>query len=85
MVSYAAFPTDRPDLSAEQMNEITCELLDPYVARKNFKVSEFLTIFLAQPWLVEQALNDVKLEEGLKTRVCATFEMNDQPQPVYTL
>ena len=65
-VKLAAFPTDRVDLGPHDMHTITAELIDQYHTHKNFKVSNFISIFLAQPWLVQEAMDDVKLEENMR-------------------
>lgn len=76
LITMASFPTDRVDLKVEEMNEITCELIEHFTPHKNFKVSEFLAIYLGQPWLIEQALDDVKMEEALKTKNLELDQLN---------
>ena len=68
LVSIASFPNDEVDLSTEEMPKITAKLIENYDPSKNFQISDFLSIFLGQPWLVQEALDDVKLEEDLKSK-----------------
>ena len=67
MVASAAFPTDSVDLSVGDMHAITAELISKHHQHHHFKVSEFYAIFLAQPWVVQEAVEDVKIEEEIKS------------------
>jgi len=57
------FPGDNPDLLVKDFIIIECKLLEPYSHPKNLKFTDFLDIYLVQPWLAEQAVGDVRLEE----------------------
>lgn len=76
LVSIASFPNDRVDLLTEDMESITARLIENHCPGKNFQVSEFLSIFLGQPWLVQEALNDVRLEEDLKSKELELDNLN---------
>ena len=76
LVSVASFPTDAVDLPTEEMEKITATLIESHNPGKNFDTSEFLSIFLGQPWLVQEALNDVKLEEDLKSKELELDQLN---------
>lgn len=67
MVRIAAFPTDRVELKVNEMHEITAELLNKHTSHRNFKMGDFYAIFVAQPWIVVEAVEDVRLEEEIKT------------------
>ncbi len=60
------FPADDPDFTTDQLVAIDCQLLDPYVHPKHIQIVDFLQIYLVQPWLAEQAVGDVRLEEQAK-------------------
>ena len=60
------FPSDDPEFTTDQLIAIDCQLLDPYHHPKHIKLEDFLQIYLVQPWLAEQAVGDVRLEESVK-------------------
>ncbi len=57
------FPGDSPDLLVKDFILIECRMLDPYSHPKHVQITDFLDIYLVQPWLAEQAVGDVRLEE----------------------
>ena len=57
------FPGDSPELKVTEFILITAKLLDPYTHPKNISLEDFLDVYLVQPWLAEQAVGDVRLEE----------------------
>ncbi len=61
--AHYVFPTDNPELTVGQFILITAQMLEPYEHPKNITLTEFLDIYLVQPWLAEQAVGDVRLEE----------------------
>merc|ERR1711991_949654 len=60
------------------MPKITAKLIENYDPSKNFQISDFLSIFLGQPWLVQEALDDVKLEEDLKSKELELDALNTE-------
>jgi hypothetical protein len=60
------FPADDPEFTVEQFTLIDCQLQAPYKPPKHIQLEDFLRIYLVQPWLAEQAVGDVRLEEEAK-------------------
>lgn len=68
-IDIAAFPDDSDTLEPHQMpKKIKALLVDKFVSRKHFDTKSFLDIVMAQPWMANQALEDVHLEEDLRTK-----------------
>ena len=68
-IDIAAFPDDADTLEPHQMpKKIKALLVDKFVSRKHFDLQGFLDIVMAQPWMANQALEDVHLEEDLRTK-----------------
>ncbi len=67
MLDYA-FPGDSPDLPIEQMHAIGAVLIDPYAKPHHCKITDFLNVYLVQPWLAEQSVEDVRLEENISKK-----------------
>ena len=67
-IDIASFPTDSVDLTVPEMPEtITAKLLETYDKKKHFDFKEFLNVILSQPWLAKQAIEDVHIEEKLRS------------------
>jgi len=62
-LDVAAFPADSPDLPIEQMHIIHAEIFDTYSPEKHYKISDFIQVLFSQPWIAEQAVEDIQLEE----------------------
>lgn len=58
-----AFPGDDVQLPVERYDEIKTELIDQYKAPHHIKIHDVLQVYFVQPWLAEQAVADVRLEE----------------------
>lgn len=68
-IDIAAFPDDADTLEPHQMpKRIKALLVDKFVSRKHFDLRNFLDIVMAQPWMANQALEDVHLEEDLRVK-----------------
>jgi hypothetical protein len=68
-IDIAAFPDDADTLEPHQMpKKIKALLVDTFVERKHFDTKSFLDIVMSQPWMANQALEDVHLEEDLRTK-----------------
>ena len=68
-IDIAAFPDDADSLEPHQMpKKIKAQLVDKFVPRKHFDINSFMDIVMSQPWMANQALEDVHLEEELRTR-----------------
>lgn len=67
-IDIASFPTDSIDLSVPEMpTTITAKLLETHEKKKHFDLKEFLNVILSQPWLAKQAIEDVHIEEQLRS------------------
>lgn len=67
-VNYYGFPTDEPDLKIEEMHKITAVLLEPFVPSNHCKISDFLIVYMSQPWIGELAVDDVRFEEIIRSK-----------------
>ncbi len=63
-----AFPADHPELPTSDMHTITAVLIEPYSAPHHCRITDFLHIYLVQPWLAEQSVEDVRLEEKISAK-----------------
>jgi hypothetical protein len=71
-IEIASFPTDSPDLEAEEMpTTITAKIIDRHVPKKHFEVKDFMDVVYSQPWMAKQAVEDVHLEEVIRTKALA--------------
>jgi hypothetical protein len=50
------------------MISITADLIDIYEYPPHFKVFDFLKIYLVQPWMADQYIEDVRIEEKISSR-----------------
>jgi hypothetical protein len=71
-IEIASFPTDSPDLEAEEMpSTITAKIIDCHIPKKHFEVKEFIDVLYSQPWMAKQAIEDVHLEEVIRSKALA--------------
>ena len=71
-VEIASFPTDSPDLDAEEMpSTITAKIIDRHIPKKHFEIKEFIDVLYSQPWMAKQAIADVHLEEVIHSKALA--------------
>lgn len=71
-VEVASFPTDSPDLDAEEMpSTITAKIIDKHIPKKHFEVKEFIDVLYSQPWMAKQAIEDVHMEEVIHSKALA--------------
>lgn len=64
---YYGFPTDHPGLPVSDFHQITAQLLDNFSPHGHFNITEYISIYMAQPWLADMATADVKFEEQIRT------------------
>jgi hypothetical protein len=67
----AAYPTDKPTFTLPDMSVITTEsvkMIEPFSKKRHITVTKVLPVIFAQPWLVQQAWDDVHLEESLSSK-----------------
>lgn len=71
-IEIASFPTDSPDLEAEEMpSTITANIIDRHIPKKHFELKEFIDVLYSQPWMAKQAIEDVHLEEVIRSKALA--------------
>lgn len=63
-----AFPNDHPDMPIEEMSSITAILIEEYIHPHHCHLKDFLSVYLVQPWLAEQSVEDVRLEETIMAK-----------------
>ena len=72
-MNFYGFPNDFPERTVDTFGEIEVVLLDKFEAHAHFDVEEFFRVFMAQPWLGEMAVEDVrfdcKIASSLRLRV----------------
>lgn len=66
-VDLFSFPNDDPDLPVQDMHKISATILNKYVPISHFKLSDFLDVYMMQPWLALQSVEDVRLEERISS------------------
>ncbi len=66
---YYAFPNDSPDLTVEQLSSIQVVLLDPFSPSVHIYVHQFLKIYLLQPWLLQECIDDIRFEERINNKL----------------
>ena len=69
--NLVGFPNDDPDLPISEMKNITASLLEPFRPHPHVKLEQFLDIYLLQPWQAAQAVDDVRIEETIRTKEIA--------------
>ena len=70
MMQLYSFPNDSPELTLNQYHQIEKDvcLMDPFVPPHHFKLETFLHVYYVQPWLAEEAVKDVRLEESIRRK-----------------
>eukprot|EP00981_Chlorochromonas_danica_P006633 scaffold1446_cov175-Ochromonas_danica.AAC.11 len=67
-ISLYAFPNDSPDLAIDQLPKIEIVLLEPYEGGRHLLVQTFVLIYLLQPWIVSQCVDDIRYEERINSK-----------------
>jgi hypothetical protein len=67
-INSYGFPTDDPELKIEDMHTITAVLLEPFVPSSHCKITDFLIVYMSQPWIGDLAVDDVRFEEIIRTK-----------------
>jgi hypothetical protein len=78
LLSTCAFPRDQPDLSVQDMRNIDCHLLDSFRPTKHIDVSEFLHVFVLQPWLATESVEDIRYEERIASKEIRLNTMREE-------
>ena len=66
--NLVGFPNDFPELPISEMKNITAQLLEPFHPSMHIKIEQFLDIYLLQPWQAALAVDDVRIEETIRTK-----------------
>lgn len=69
--NLVGFPNDTPELPISEMKNITATLLEPFHPSVHIKIEQFLDIYLLQPWQAALAVDDVRIEETIRTKEIA--------------
>uniref|UniRef100_A0A7S3GN15 EF-hand domain-containing protein n=1 Tax=Spumella elongata TaxID=89044 RepID=A0A7S3GN15_9STRA len=73
------FPNDNPDLPIEQLHTIEAVMMETFNnAAKHCKLYDFLSVYLVQPWLAEQSVEDVRLEEQISQKELSVGTLREQ-------
>lgn len=63
-----AFPNDRLDMLPEEMHTIEAVVLDAFQPSHHCSLMDFMRVYLVQPWLAQQSVEDVRLEESIASK-----------------
>ena len=63
-----SFPGDDVSLPVDRFDEIDVELIDSYKPPQHVKIHDFFQVYLVQPWLADQVVGDVRLEETIQSK-----------------
>jgi hypothetical protein len=83
MLSFG-FPNDSPDLTIDKLKTIGAVMIEPYAPGHHCKVSDFLQVYLIQPWLAEQSVEDVRFEEQIAVKDLALGTLKEQLRSLKT-
>lgn len=68
-IDIAAFPNDADHLKAHEMpDKIKAQLVERFIGRKHFDLKNFIDVIMSQPWMANQAMEDVHLEEEFRLK-----------------
>ena len=70
--------TDSPDLVVSELNTIQAIMIETFSAGKHCKLYDFLSVYLVQPWLAEQSVEDVRLEEQISQKELSVGTLREQ-------
>ncbi len=73
-----AFPNDSVDMLPDDMHKIEGVLLDTFTPTKHCNMMDFLRVYLVQPWLAEQSVEDVRLEESISSKAIQISTCKEQ-------
>jgi hypothetical protein len=61
-----AFPLDSPNFKIADLPSIAAVLLEPFLPSRHCRLLDLTSVYFSQPWLAEEAVKGVRLEEELK-------------------
>lgn len=62
---YFAYPGDNPKYSISELKNIQAVVLHPFKPPPHCKVSDVTKVYYSSPWLLEDIINDLRLEDKL--------------------
>ena len=60
---HYGFPDDKPDLLYTQLPTIEASMVEKFVPAKHCKFQDLTYVYHSQPWLAEEAVKDVRIED----------------------
>lgn len=72
------FPEDHPDLPVDKMVTIKAVMIDTFSPGHHCKLTDFLQVYLVQPWLAEQSVEDVRFEEQIASKELGIGTLREQ-------
>lgn len=69
--NIVGFPNDTVDMVIGDMHNIEAVLLEPFIPPPHVKLEHFLDVFFLQPWQAALAVDDVRIEENIRTKEIA--------------
>ena len=76
------FPNDSPDLPVEKLCTIAVEMIDAFQPGHHCKLTDFLQVYLVQPWLADQSVEDVRFEEQIANKELVIGTLREQLRSV---
>ncbi len=86
MMQLYSFPNDSPELTLDEFYKIEKDvcLIDPFVGPHHFKLETFMHVYYVQPWLAEEAVKDVRLEEAIRRKFIEKGKLEEELRGVKT-
>ena len=86
MMQIYSYPNDSPELNVNEFHKIEKDvcLIDPFTAPNHFKLETFLHVYYVQPWLAEEAVKDVRLEEAIRRKSIEKGKLEEELRGVNT-
>ena len=60
---HYGFPDDKPDLLYTQLPTVEASMVEKFVPAKHCKFQDLTYVYHSQPWLAEEAVKDVRIED----------------------
>ena len=72
------FLNDDPTLAVSDINKIEAVLLESYRPSSHSKPSDFINVYLVQPWLADETVEDVRFEEMIDAKELKLGKMQEE-------
>jgi len=83
-MEHYGFPNDHPDLPVSSFPRIAAEPILRYTPGHHCQLADFLNVYLVQPWLVEQSIEDVRFEEQIAAKQLSMGTLREQLKSIKT-